>query len=157
MKPLHQLIPSARAGKRFINIYRLLRASVEDRERIGFVGSDSGGEYQCALMLLAILTGYPVEATEILEALIKEQHKESWGTFLESVKAKVSKQASGGSASLPRNSPLPDGQRWDELLAKMERIKNNLDDRPCEDFSKWAPRVARYSFQSGRVLLHLRE
>src|SRR5260370_33574190 len=43
MKTLYDLIPSARAGKRFINIYRLLRASVEDRERRGFIGSDAGG------------------------------------------------------------------------------------------------------------------
>jgi phospholipase C len=34
MKLLHELIPSPRAGKRFINIYRLLRASVRQRERV---------------------------------------------------------------------------------------------------------------------------
>ncbi len=149
-----------------------------DRERAGFVGSDAGGEYQCALILLAILTGYPVEATEILETLIKEQHKESWGKFLKSVKAKVhsenpkardpratkvSKRVSSGSAGSGRSVSPPTGfsltgvQRWDELFTKMERIKSNLDDRPCEGFSRWAPRVARYSFQSGRVLLHQRE
>jgi hypothetical protein len=178
MKALYELIPSPRAGKRFINIYRLLRASVEDNERPKFMGNDAGGDYQCALMLLAILTGYPSEATEILEDLIKEEHNENWGKFIESAKNKVHrqnpaardsdtsrprKQAAQGPSqqkdglSLSASYPVPDLQRWDELFAKLQRLKGDLDDRKCEGFVRWAPRVARYSFQSGRVLLRLRE
>jgi hypothetical protein len=174
MKTLYELIPSPRAGKRFINIYRLLRASVEDQERHRFIGSETGGEYQCALILLAILTGYPSEATEILEGLIKEEHNENWGEFLESVKnkmhsanlrlndshtskgPKLSAQQKDRSGS-PASYPAPDLQRWEELFAKLGRVKGNLDGRKCDGFVKWAPRVARYSFQSGRVLLHQRE
>jgi hypothetical protein len=170
MKTLYELIPSPRAGKRFINIYRLLRASVEDKERDGFVGNDGGGEYQCALMLLAILTGYPAEATEILGTLLKEQYKgKTWKQFLESLLAKMHKeknvaQGAPTSESRPERSggqafifTAPDTLRWEELFTKLDRIENNLNDRLCEGFVRWAPRVARYSFQSGRVLLHQRE
>ncbi len=94
MKALHELIPSPRAGKRFINIYRLLRASVRANERERFVGDHKRGEYQCALMLLAILTGYPAEATEILRALIEEEHTESWGVLLRAFKARVEGESS---------------------------------------------------------------
>ncbi len=178
MKTLYELIPSPRAGKRFINIYRLVRASVEDQERRRFIGNDTGGEYQCALILLAMLTGYPSEATEILEELIKEEHNENWGKFIESVKNKVHsenptakdsdtskgpKQAAQGPAQQKDRSgwsasdPVPDLQRWDELFLKLERVNGDLAERKCEGFVRWAPRVARYSFQSGRVLLHQRE
>jgi hypothetical protein len=156
MKALYELIPSPRAAKRFINIYRLLRASVEDPERNEFVGNSTGGVYQCALMLLAILTGYPTEATEILEALLKEQPKEkNWGQFLASLREKVRHERPLTTRSI--SPEIPPLSRWEELLVKIERMKNNLNDRPCEGFVKWAPRVARYSFQSGRVLLRQRE
>src|SRR5262249_9500152 len=55
--------------------------------------------------------------------------------------------------------PRPRAQRWTELFAVLERIKKDhrkkgveLYDRPYTQFSKWAKRIARYSFQSGRVL-----
>lgn len=173
MKTLYELIPSPRAGKRFINIYRLLRATVEDREREGFIGNDAGGEYQCALLLLAVLTGYPTEATETLEALLKEQSKDkTWKQFLNALREKIcgekrtelssfvpegSTQSRGPTELKERSIALPDIGRWEELFTKLERINSNLDERSCEGFIRWAPRVARYSFQSGRVLLHQRE
>jgi hypothetical protein len=86
MKTLHELIPSPRAGKRFINIYRLIRASVKDKERKKFTGNETWGENQPAQMLLAILTGYPAEATEILQKLIEHEHPEKWGEFMSSLK-----------------------------------------------------------------------
>jgi hypothetical protein len=178
MKTLHDLIPSPRAGKRFINIYRLLRASVGTKEQDQFVGDQKRGEYQCALMLLAILTGYPAEATEILRTLIEGKHTETWGELLSSFNAKVAgetseergansektlKEATGRkevkSAGLlgVAGFPIPQAQNWLELFNKLARIEDNLSDRSCRAFSKWAPRVARYSFQSGRVLLRQRE
>ena len=152
MKLLHELIPSPRAGKRFVNIYRLIRASVGDRDRSLFIGDAAkGGEHRCALLLLGMLTGYPAEATEILGALIREEHTEPWWTFIDNLK--VSK------ASTSRN-PVANGglqaQRWEGLFSKLDSIRPNLEDQPCASFSKWAPQIARYSFQSGRVLLGTR-
>jgi hypothetical protein len=172
MKTLSELIPSPRAAKRFINIYRLMRASVDDSERTKFVGDLNAGEYQAAQMLLAILTRYPAEASVILQKLIKDQPLGTWGDFKKRTlaeaaaarpgKTKQSPASRSGSkrSSSPRDAeiaePLPI-HRWLELFAKLDRIPNNLDDRPAADFKKWAARVARYSFQSGRVLLFDRD
>jgi hypothetical protein len=173
MKALYEFIPSPRAGKRFINIYRLLRASVKDEERRRFVGDETGGEYQCALVLLAMLTGYPSEATEILEALLKREHSGNWGEFIQSAKDRIHNQnqkviavatskrseqtAHRKGSESPQSYPLPVVQRWDELFANLATVGGDLAGRSCEGFVAWAPRVARYSFQSGRILLNRRE
>jgi hypothetical protein len=182
MKTLSELIPSPRAGKRFINIYRLIRASIKESERKKFVDDAGGGEYQAVQLLLAILTGHPAEATEILHELIKEDHAETWGDFLGSLKERIRlatqtasaarqpDSAEAAKAAKPRNcdraaaptataaANLPqDIDRWLELFGKLERRENGLKDRPCALFSKWAREIARYSFQSGRVLLYQRD
>jgi hypothetical protein len=181
MKTLHKLIPSPRAGKRFINIYRLLRASVNDSGRKRFIGdASSGGDYQAVQMLLAILTGYPAEATEILQRLIEEKHLENWGQFVEALKKSIQatpaaeipetttkfvgaakqrtkdKEVSKANQSNDNAASRRD-QRWTELFAKLDRLENNLNDMPCKPFCDWATQIARYSFQSGRVMLYQRD
>jgi hypothetical protein len=157
MKTLYKLIPSPRAGKRLINIYRLLRASVNNAEYPAFIGNDASGEYQCALLLLGMLTGYPSEASEILEALIRDQPNETWGEFLNSIKEKISPAHQSGEVPKIEANSRPNSQSWNELFSKLQDLTGNITLRPCSTFVKWAPRVARYSFQSGRTLLFKRE
>jgi hypothetical protein len=160
MKTLYEFIPSPRAGKRVINIYRLLRASVDPAEFSAFIGNDASGEYQCALLLLGILTGFPEEATEILEALIRDRPNGTWGEFLNSIKSKNATVPNATRRSIEQSSPelgyvaIP--KAWNDLFSKLQGITGNINLRPCSTFVKWAPRVARYSFQSGRALLHQR-
>ena len=170
MKLLHELIPTPRAGKRFVNIYRLIRATVGDGERNAFIGTSSGGEHQCALLLLAILTGYPAEATEMLEELIETVHEETWWTFVAALKSRTISPTPAArepnrkeKRGRPNNSGAEhlvadesDTARWPELFTKLNRIQAIVVDQPCAVFAKWAPRVARFSFQSGRVLFKAR-
>jgi hypothetical protein len=169
MKKLHPLIPSPRAGKRFINIYRLLRASVEDKDRVAFVGDEKGGEYRAALVLLGILTGYPEEATEILKALIEQQPSTTWRDFLNQFwiaaravsdsSAKASQRKSQNNRDQVGKIRQTKAERWLELLGKLDDIDRDADinSLPCLAFNRWAEQVARYSFQSGRVLLYQKE
>ena len=172
MKKLFELIPSPRAGKRFINIYRLLRASVEDSERTVFIGDSQSGDYKSALMLLGILTAYPTEATEILKALIELEPTQRWGEFLDQFRVTAEhtsnatelpktqfslRRATNGGRLASGETPPSEAHRWSELFTKLDAIDDSLYDRPCDAFNKWASRVARYSFQSGRVLLYQRE
>lgn len=164
MKLLYELIPSPRAGKRFINIYRLIRASVRQGERSEFAGDVLGGEYQCALLLLAILTGYPTEATDIVSDLLRNDHRENWWAFMDSLKihklsgavadnrGKAGAGNEGADAHWSNNAGALRLRRWEELFGTLERIRPGVADQPCSKFAKWAPRVARYSFESGRVL-----
>ncbi|MDQ1708527.1 MAG: hypothetical protein QOJ88_1738 [Pyrinomonadaceae bacterium] len=203
MKQLHQLIPSPRATKRFINVYRLMRAAVDIDERLvldEFTGDETQGSYRPVLLLLAILTGYPDQATEILRDLIKNEHPETWWEFVDNTRKRVEKRikspvrssasgaeqpaATGADAKQTANEvgtktsaaesktngtgqpaeekegtgegPLSaaEAERWEQLLEKLEHLRGVIDrDEPCKDFVAWAPKVARYSFQSGRVLL----
>ncbi|HEX8920896.1 MAG TPA: P-loop NTPase fold protein, partial [Pyrinomonadaceae bacterium] len=95
MKKLHKLIPSPRATKRFINVYRLIRASVDIDDEVvlkEFVGDEKQGEYRAVLLLLAILVGYPDQATEILRDLLEKKHTETWWEFINSFKERAEKR-----------------------------------------------------------------
>jgi len=171
METLYEFITSPRTGKRFINIYRLIRASLEETELATFVGPQE--EYQVVQTLLAILTGYPAEATEILKELIEGKvPSDSWGTFLRALEhSKMaalrqdntdpvetrSRAKAPVAPQQPTNYAKPSLERWTELFEKLHRLENKLLDKECRHFSDWAPCVARYSFQSGRVLLYHRE
>jgi KAP family P-loop domain/TIR domain len=137
MKKLYCLIPSPRAGKRFINIYRMIRSTVDGEHWQAFVGDEKqGGDHRQALLLLAILTGYPGEAAEILRQLIERVHNETWWEFIDTLNA-------------------TDGN-WSELRVKLQSLRSLVADTDgCDVFRHYASWVARYSFQSGRVLLAL--
>jgi hypothetical protein len=187
MKQLHLLIPSPRATKRFVNVYRLIRASVDVDERLeleDFTGDENQGKYRAVLLLLAILTGYPDQATEMLRDLLEKEHKETWWEFIDDFKLRVEKRTlpkqgtpvTGGTATKTKASRAKpggsdnksgekpgtdlgtlnaaDAERWEQLLEKLDQLRGVIGpDESCADFVDWAPKVARYSFQSGRVLL----
>lgn len=199
MTKLHSLIPSPRATKRFVNVYRLIRASVDIGDEVmleEFVGDEIQGEYRAVLLLLAILTGYPDQATEILRHLLEKKPDMSWRELIESFKERAEKrqaatdrngerhdedspaaqgrsvkkkstvavkqvvksqaaQSSNGKTNEANTSTQSDAdaERWEQLFEKLETLQPLVGNQSCADFVKWAPKVARYSFQSGRVLL----
>jgi hypothetical protein len=178
MKDLHEFIPTPRAAKRFINIYRLLRASLDEHERAAFIGDEKSGVYQVAMLLLAILTGHPAEATEILGLLV-ERPRGTWWEFIASLKTAIPRQpsppaqpASSETSKKPKSALTADSASatekgddnsgieihlWVELFDKLDRLRESMRDRSCQHFVDWAPRVARYSFQSNRILSIRRE
>lgn len=150
MKRLHTLIGSPRSAKRFVNIYRLMRVSITDQtELTAFVGDKNGGPYRSALLLLAILTGYPGEATDILRDLLEEERPETWWQYIDGLEARWNStvKPSSGSGSLG-------AQRRRDLMEKLKMLRGEIPDiQSCDQFVKWASKVARYSFESGRVLM----
>jgi phospholipase C len=154
-------IPSPRATKRFVNVYRLLRASVSGSELAEFVRQDGTGEYQVVQFLLALQTGYPEQAMEIVGGLMDQNPSGSWGTFLESYRRKATPTETAldrdeNEASKRRISQTKRGlhaENWQEFFQQLDRITPDLFvSRACDEFVKWGPRVARYSFQTARVL-----
>ncbi|WP_158623887.1 P-loop NTPase fold protein [Corallococcus llansteffanensis] len=148
MKQLHGLIPSPRAAKRFVNTYRLMHALLPASERAAFIGTpEQPGECQVAQFLMALLIGYPAEAVQVLEALIEQEPQQSWWSFIQST----------------LHGDRGDGQpleRWAEMWSHLEELHEQQlfsDDLACGVFVKWAPRVARYSFQGRSVLLARRK
>lgn len=152
MVKLFTLIPSPRAAKRFVNIYRLIKASVEADHLQAFIGDATQGQYRPVLLLLAILTGYPSEATDILRDLVEQEHQEAWWEFIkDSIAQRIPQGGSGHVAGSVRESET---LRWLQLQYHIESLQPLIpNNQSCTDFVAWARVVARYSFQSGRILL----
>ncbi len=175
MKRLFPLIPTPRATKRFVNAYRLLRGLTTGAQRTALIGNESDGGYRQALVLLAMVTGYPVEATtvmrELLERLKQKDCPANWWKLLEAIRASHepaplpaaparSKRSTPGSqppveTRTPLKDPDPrDDDQWDEMFDKLEEVRKLVGDAlTSKTMGKWAPMVARYSFASGRLLV----
>jgi len=156
MKKLFPFIPSPRAAKRFVNVYRLLRASVDDHKLQAFIGDANGGQHRAMLLLLAILIGYPAEATEILRDLLERKPIETWWKFINSFKEQTEKQNTSLDNTTQDSVSKAEAERWRQLMENLDltTVRSLVpEDQSCADFVEWASQVARYSFQSGRLLI----
>jgi hypothetical protein len=157
IRMLHPLIASPRALKRFTNVYRFLRVQQRGADLERFRGTDQQpGEFQVAGLLLAALVGYPVEATRLLRQVLTAR-EESWWTLVEALddagrEEKHTREKGGG---LGLDGMQPDGQHGRpslrEALLEVRRTAS-IGDHPREIFVRWTREVARFSFQSGRIL-----
>ncbi len=171
MKKLHRFIPSPRSAKRFVNVYRLLRASIDDQRLQAFISNKDGGQHQCVLLLLAMLFGHPAETTEILRALLQGDPSETWWNFIDSFNSQAASTTSSNNGTTPDiksraatstpsiDSTVPNSaseaetEGWRQLLEKLEEVRSLVrKDQPCKDFVVWARQVARYSYQSRLIL-----
>ncbi|HEU5476108.1 MAG TPA: P-loop NTPase fold protein [Actinophytocola sp.] len=69
LERLTPLLPTPRAIKKLVNLYRLLRLGIPEHRLDEFIGGDAGGPYQAAGLLLAALVGAPHEARGMLADL----------------------------------------------------------------------------------------
>ncbi|HET9346163.1 MAG TPA: P-loop NTPase fold protein [Candidatus Limnocylindrales bacterium] len=162
MFELHELITTPRSAKRFVNVYRLFKASCIPSERVEL--SDPS-RYRPILLMLAILTGYPAEATVILRALLEREPAGGWLDFVVRLKepreltrlVRGDQSPSGEAGYVPQNQ-LPfdkvnTAERWAALQNKLTRIDAAIGPIEASLFRPWARRVARYGFESSRVLV----
>ena len=137
MKALHPLIETPRATKRFVNVYRLLRAvSVKDEEAFLQTG------YRAALTLLALNMGSPALASHVFDELYRRAATGSWEDLVKAL------------------TPQRDGEDWKneacgglsgEEPADWKRITDclcGLKEMPGEltTYQNWAPAIARFAF-----------
>jgi hypothetical protein len=141
MTRLHELIPTPRAAKRFVNVYRLIRASITTEHELRWFLESR--EFAAVQVLLAIVTGAPAEASEILRKLLAQPEPGAWKLQWWQLVSEVIE-------------PQLDRSSWRRLDARLEMLRADSEvPKTCEGFRKWADDVARYSFHSGRVLLDL--
>jgi hypothetical protein len=129
---LSGLVPTPRAAKRLANTYRLLRAPLEQQELAALVG----GEHRAVLVLLAALVGSSGgAAAQVLGALLAEEPGTRWEDFLTRLVA----------------APVgADAQRLGAAL-RAASARTELDGT-VDTFQRWTPRVARYSFETARLV-----
>ena len=142
MAGMHPLIGTPRGAKRFVNVYRLLKASHPVPEQGEFGQPEV---HRPVLLLLAALTGFPRETAEILRVLVEDEPDGPWWDFV----LEFAKQAAA-------ETKAKDSMRsasWEQLLGKLRQVRaTEPGEMSCADVRKRARRVARYSFESSRIL-----
>ena len=156
MQALHEFIPTPRLAKRFVNVYRLLRvrATERDFDFARFIGDEAEGDYQAALLLLAINIGFPSVGGPLLHLLCKREKIGTWEHFLKQIDPTTETPRESW-ANLVRWSPEQSkdlGKVRERLTALSQRSEktNGTSLRipeALEAYVKWAPEVGRYSFQ----------
>lgn len=127
---------SPRRLKRFVNTYRILKASIDALEREVFVIDDGHkGEYRAAMTLLALVAGAPRSALEILQQLSRQKDDDQLGTFEEYVRALDD----------------PGEAQYTEAAFNAYRVASGTEPPSLRDLRHWGPKVARFSFRSGRT------
>lgn len=168
---LQPMVPSPRAAKRLVNVYRLLRARLPVEALPGFVGTgQEPGTHRPALLLLAMLVGYPTEATDLLRELGIRRTPDNppWWNFVEStILREMWEVARGPRNGVAEEAPPEDSDiqspvtldkkivltRWRRLREALWKAKDLIPDHwTTSRFAEWSSEVARYSFESGRLL-----
>ncbi|ACR13329.1 KAP family P-loop domain protein [Teredinibacter turnerae T7901] len=113
---------SPRAVKRFVNLYRILKASHPDTRLASF--SDEQGLCRVPLLLLAVLCGFPKGAADFFN-LVSE----------------------GGDMPLGVGMPMNDGHLEPRLAEVVSALLVNHPDLTCEQARLWLGPVARFGYR----------
>jgi len=127
---------SPRSIKRFVNVYRLIKAGLAPAELAGFARPAPHGlpPHEAVLLLLAVDTGMPGLSRDLYEALAERiGSKDGVHELLRWLDARHQDQ------------PQPE---WRRLREWLDRERRRLDAAAMHSLADWAPRVSRYSFQS---------
>jgi hypothetical protein len=132
------ILRTPRAVKKFTNLYRLLRAGLDeargDLDRFLYDDGENIPEYQAVLILLAVLIRYPERASHFLREIgdlspdAPPDHR-AWPDYVEE-------------AGHPR------GLR--EFVAAATDLAANGASSSREPFRRWALEISRYSFATGQ-------
>ena len=112
-------VPTPRAAKRLVNIYRMLRVSVLDDELEAFLPS-GGGEYQAAVLLLGILVGRPSQAHKVFGTLENAADTDNVWKVLD---------------------------EFTDMREPLATAREDIKVMQAGPYRRWAPRVARFSFR----------
>lgn len=119
---------SPRRLKRFINIYRIIKSAVSEKDSVDFlVGSGEKGDYQLVLALLAVLTGSPSISAELFRKM---------------------KQPQASLVALIEELSKENGTECQNCFDALNRFRSDHPDGPTSTtLNRWASVVARYNFQ----------
>jgi hypothetical protein len=139
---------SPRAVKRFVNIYRIVRARLSDFELAEFLGRDDRPPlYPMAVLIAAVETGQRMEVADAFYSALK-LHPETSATLASLWKASDATPGKADSKEHPAFKALRDTKPSSALSAAIEAV-----DRKCrgtgatvENYLRVAQIVRRYSF-----------
>jgi hypothetical protein len=136
---------SPRTVKRFINIYRIIKAGLDAKRLAAFMGTNGRkAEYPAVLVLLSVAHGQP-EVTPIFFQALKLDHKNK--TSL-SIKIFLEKEPSANQVVIDEDLK----ENWDYLVKQLRTFcDQQKTDISLKTLNKWLPVILRYTFQLGRL------
>jgi hypothetical protein len=127
---------SPRRLKRFVNTYRILKASLDALQHQTFVlKGGSEGDYRAAMVLLAITTGAPRSSLGMLDFLASCPETGDLVQFEDHIK----------------QSPDPAEAKYAQAALNAYRTVQPNTTVTLKTLREWAAQVARFSFRSGRL------
>lgn len=132
---LGPVVPTARAAKRLVNVYRVLRASSVGRQKLQ---DPATGDYMIAMLLLSLVTGWPYLALPVLREL-DSSTSQTWTELLEKVCAALSTRDRATFARGPG--------RDDENVEVLRALQKLSEAAPTglDRYQAWAPAIRRFS------------
>jgi hypothetical protein len=118
LRELGGIVPTPRAVKRLVNIYRMLRVGVPEDELEAF-GPGGRREYQAALLLLTVLVGRPLLVERLFGSIMAPGDDDAWAVL----------------------------QKFPELAELLTPLGAEISVWDRDVYRRWAPRVARFSFR----------
>ena len=164
MKALHPFIASPRAAKRYVNVYRLIRAAHIAPtlgplfEAEAEVDPSARDGHRTVLLLLAMLNGYPAQAIAFFRSVVDDGAAGTLSARTEALRASLTGAPQPPPAEPPEERPALPSAEWAPFLSAVERGRAELAERGVDfdpttaDMRAWIPSVARYAFVSGQAL-----
>jgi hypothetical protein len=120
---MYEFVATPRSAKRFTNVYRLLKARLSGDDLRRFEGTKpQPGEFQAAMVLLAVATSMPRQAIDLFPEILRNADStDGWRKLF------------NGRLTMTK-----------EQKDAVDQVR--LDDRMAP-FVEWAPRVARFTFE----------
>lgn len=136
---LAEFIPSPRAAKRFANIYRMLKASIDPTRVIEYEGTEKfPGDFQVPMTLLAMLIGAPAECCRLFPKLLS-----------------LAKNGNDVVGFLSQDSKAAAQVRSKAIQSRLNPLmRDPAFPRSPDLFIEWLPQVAKFSFDVGKSLVY---
>ena len=151
VRHLGGLVSTPRAAKRMLNTYRLVRATRRRQEVAAFLGDRSEpGDYYVALSLLAVAAGFPGEANDVLQALLRAgqepaAEQPSWSGFVERLAPRAGSEP-GTVATAATEEIAGDLAKWQRLHRGLAATLTANPQGDLSRYADWSPKVQRFSF-----------
>ncbi|MBK3576952.1 hypothetical protein JHN63_24750 [Streptomyces sp. MBT65] len=132
MASLASLVPTPRAAKKLVNLYRLTRIGVSAADVDAFLD----GDFKAVQLLLAVVVGFPGAARTVLTAFAEAPPEQDVREVLRTA---------------AENAPEPDvKQSCLGIVAGFDELAHR-ESPPvaAELYARWCPVIARFSFHTG--------
>jgi len=147
LESMNLLLRTPRTLKKFVNTYRIFRARLTISSLDRLIGTESQpGEFQCAMVLLGIIAGFPTLASKAMQVLFQQDVQATWEDYMTNLKARPPREEDGLGQDMPASIQELQAE-WNRMC---EALANIYGGEPLpfltSTFIKWASQLARYSF-----------